>query len=186
MRRLIMAVFVALPVSAARPAVLDGVTLPDARIVGGMPLVLNGIGLRTYSFLGIRVYVAGLYLEHRSSSAESILHSPETKLLDIRFLRDVDAEDARKSWRSAYANNCRPPECSVEQRDVERFLTQVPSVHRGDQSSLLWTSRGVAVTFNGRHLGDIADTGFALALLRTFLGPFPPTARLQRELLGGE
>ena len=32
---------------------------------------LNGIGLRTYSILGIPIYVAGLYLERRSGFLEN-------------------------------------------------------------------------------------------------------------------
>jgi Chalcone isomerase-like len=38
---------------------------------------LNGIGLRTFSVLGIRIYVAGLYLERRNSDTDTILHSQE-------------------------------------------------------------------------------------------------------------
>jgi hypothetical protein len=51
---------------------------------------------------------------------------------------------------------------------------------------LLFTSRGVDVTFNGRPLGDITDRHFAETLLATFIGPVPPTAQLKRELLGGQ
>ena len=51
---------------AANAAQLAGVWLPDDREVVGTHLVLNGIALRTYSILHVRVYVAGLYLERRS------------------------------------------------------------------------------------------------------------------------
>ena len=51
----------------AAAAALDGVSLPDNVTVGGEQLTLNGIGLRTYSILGIRIDVAGLYLRQRSS-----------------------------------------------------------------------------------------------------------------------
>ena len=87
-------------------AEVDGVTMPDTRTVDGMPMRLNGIGLRTFSILGIPVYVAGLYLERRSDNPDAILRSPERKLLDIRFLRDVDAENARKAWRDGFADKC--------------------------------------------------------------------------------
>ena len=61
-----------------------------------------------------------------------ILRSPEMKFLDIRFLRDVDAEDARKAWRDGFEQNCRPP-CYLDPHDVQRFLAAVPSMHRGDE-----------------------------------------------------
>jgi Chalcone isomerase-like len=185
-RRLILAALVTIPMCSASSATIDGVTMPDVRMVGGRQLVLNGMGIRTYSFLGIRIYIAGLYLEQRSNHAEAILRSPETKLIDIRFLRDVDAEDGQKSWRTGFANNCQPPSCSLNQADVERFISQVPTVHQGDQSMLLFTSKGAVVTFNGRTMGDINDPHFTYVMLRTFLGPAPSSPQLKRALLGQE
>jgi hypothetical protein len=144
---------------------------------------LNGIGLRTFSILGIRIYVAGLYLERRSDNPDTILRSPETKLLDIRFLRDVDAEDARKAWQESFEQNCKAP-CTLDPRDLQRFLAAVPSVREGDGSTLHFSSKGVHVVFNGRPMGDIADPHFAELMLATFIGAVPPTPRLKRELLG--
>ena len=172
---------VTLPVAHA--ADWDGVSMPNMRVVNGIQMHLNGIGLRTFSVLGIRIYVAGLYLERRSDNPDTILHSQETKLLDIRFLRDVDAEDARKAWKESFEQNCRAP-CHLEPHDEQRFLAAVPSVHKGDGSTLLFTSNGVHVTFNGRPMGDIPDPHFAELMLTTFIGPVPPTPRLKRELLG--
>src|SRR4051812_8029123 len=100
-RILILAAVALVTVSVANAADLDGVAIPDVWAVNGIQMRLNGIGLRTFSVLGIRIYVAALYLERRSDNSDTILHSPETKLLDIRFLRDVDAKDARKAWKES-------------------------------------------------------------------------------------
>jgi hypothetical protein len=182
-RNLILAAVALSTLSVASAAELDGVSMPDARIVDGMPMRLNGIGLRTFSVLGIHIYVAGLYLERRSDNPDAILHSPERKLLDIRFLRDVDADDARKAWRDGFEQNCKAP-CYLDPRDVQRFLAAVPAVSKGDESTLLFTTRGVNVTLNGRPMGEIADPHFAEMMLATFIGPEPPTPRLKRGLLG--
>ena len=72
---------------SAAAAQLAGVALPDAVTLDGAELHLNGIALRTYSWLRIRIYVAGLYLEHPSHDADAILRSPEEKLLVVRFPR---------------------------------------------------------------------------------------------------
>jgi hypothetical protein len=101
----ILAAVALLALSVARAAELEGVPMPDVRVVDGTLMRLNGIGLRTFSVLGIRIYVAGLYLERRNGDANTILHSRERKLLDIRFLRDVGAEDARKAWRESFQQN---------------------------------------------------------------------------------
>jgi hypothetical protein len=170
--------------SVAHAADLTGVAMPDTRVVDGAHMRLNGIGLRTFSILSIPIYVAGLYLERPSDSPETILHSLERKLLHIRFLRDVDAEDARKAWRDGFDQNCKTP-CYLDPRDVAQFLAAVPAIHKDDETALLFTLKGVRVTFNGRPMGDIADPHFAEIVLASFIGDEPPTPRLKRELLGG-
>jgi hypothetical protein len=107
MTRLSIFALVALAaLSIARAADLEGVSMPDTRVMGGKQMLLNGIGLRTFSIFRVRIYVAGLYLEHRINDPVAILHSSDMKLLDIRFLRDVDAEDARKAWQDGFEKNC--------------------------------------------------------------------------------
>jgi hypothetical protein len=182
-RGLILAAATLVTLSVAHAADLEGVSMPEARVVNGTQMRLNGIGLRTFSVLGVRIYVAGLYLERPNDNAEAIIHSPDTKLLDIRFLRNVDAQDARKAWQESLEQNCRPP-CYLDPNDERRFLAAVPSVRKGDASTLLFTARGVHITLNGRPLGDILDRQFAELMLATFIGPEPPTPRLKRELLG--
>jgi len=182
-RGLILAAVTWAALSVAQAADLEGVTMPDTRVVNGAQMRLNGIGLRTFSVLGVRIYVAGLYLERPNGNAEAIIHSPDTKLLDIRFLRNVDAHDARRAWQDSLEQNCKAP-CQLDPNDVRSFLAAVPSVRNGDVSTLLFTARGVHITLNGRPLGEILDRQFAELMLATFIGAEPPTSRLKRELLG--
>lgn len=182
-RGLALAATICAPFAMAHAAALAGISMPDTRSVDGRQMQLNGIGLRTYSILGVKIYVAGLYLERRSDNPDAIRRSPETKMLDIRFLRDVGAADARQAWREGFDSNCKAP-CYLDPGDVQRFLAAVPDVHSGDESTLLFTPQGVQITMNGRPAGQIADPHFADAMLATFIGPEPPTPRLKRELLG--
>lgn len=168
----------------AHAAELDGVQMPDTLQVDGKTLHLNGFGLRTYSILGIHIYVAGLYLEHLNTDPEQILQSPETKLLRVRFQRSVSAEDARKAWREGLANNCQAP-CHVDPDDLERFLAEVPAMQNGDDFSLLFTRNGATVTVNGQQIGTISNRQFAEAMLATFLGPRPASPKLKQQLLAG-
>lgn len=168
----------------AHAAELDGVQLPDTLQADGKILHLNGIGLRTYSIFGLHIYVAGLYLEHPSTDADEILRSPETKLLKIRFMRNVSAEAARNSWRTALEKNCLPP-CQLDPGDVAQFLEHVPAMHAGERYSILFTPQGATVTADGALLGIIPKPQFAEAMLATFLGPAPASSRLKAELLQG-
>jgi hypothetical protein len=169
---------------AARAAELDGVQLPDTIEAGGRTLRLNGFGRRTYSILGIHIYIASLYLEQPSTDAAAIIRSPETKLLIVRFERSISADDARKAWRNGLANNCQPP-CHLDPEDVERFLASVPAAQEGDVFSLLFTRGGATVTQSGRQLGVVSKPQFAEAMLATFLGPRPAAPQLKQDLLRG-
>ncbi|MEO8714981.1 MAG: chalcone isomerase family protein [Acetobacteraceae bacterium] len=172
-----------LAASNAGAAALAGVALPDTATVGGAVLRLNGIALRTYSWLHVNIYVAGLYLERPSHDAEAILASPERKLLLIHFIHDVDIENAREAWRDGFAGNCVLP-CRIAPADEARFLAAVPAVRAGEQSVLAFTPGRLTVTIDGRPIGVITNPVFERAVLATFLGPKPPTERLKRGLLG--
>ncbi len=183
-RALITAAIIAPVWFVARAAELDGVQLPDTVQMDGKSLHLNGFGLRTYSLLGIHIYVASLYLERPSTDPEEIIRSPDTKLLTVRFERNVSADDARKSWRDGLENNCEAP-CRLDPEDVERFLAMVPAMHVGDNYSILFAQHSATVIVGGHQIGTISKPQFADVVLATFLGPNPASPRLKRELLQG-
>jgi hypothetical protein len=170
-------------ISVAHAADLDGQWMPDTQVVDGASMTLNGIGLRTYSVFDVPIYVAGLYLERRTNNADKILHSPNTKLLAIRFLHDVSAADARTAWRNGFEQNCRPP-CYLDPSEVQRFLAAVPPMHKGDETTLVFTSDAVELSTNHQLIGHISNPRFAEMILASFIGPVPPTPQLKRQLLG--
>jgi len=122
---------------------------------------LNGIGLRTFSVLGIRIYVAGLYLERRNGDPDTILHSRERKLLDIWFLRDLVAEDTRKAWQESFEQNCKPP-CYLDTRNIQRLSRRFHPYTTGMTRRCY--SEGLPHNFQ-RPMGDIADPQFAELML---------------------
>jgi len=168
----------------AATADLDGVQLPRTISADGKTLYLNGIGLRTYSLFGIHIYVAGLYLEHRSTDANAVMQSPEIKLLRIQFVHNVSASAARNAWRTGLENNCRAP-CRLDPADVARFLAEVPDMHVGERYSILFTQQGATVTADTTPLGTISKPQFVSLMLATFLGAVPASAKLKAGLLQG-
>jgi hypothetical protein len=168
----------------ARAAELDGVQLPPTLPANGKTLRLNGFGLRTFSPLRLRIYVAALYLEQLNTDPDAILASPETKLLAVTFVRNVSANSARKSWRDGLENNCQAP-CHLDPTDLATFLNDVPAMHAGDRFFLVFTPEGATVSLNGQPMGTVSHPQFAEAMLATFLGPRPGSRRLKRELLAG-
>jgi hypothetical protein len=144
---------------------------------------INGVGMRTYSMFRIHIYVAGLYLEQPTSDADAILKSDGAKLLDIHFVHDVNAEQARDAWVQGFEENCRAP-CHLNGQDLLHFLAQVPAFRRGDESTLLFVGRTVQISLNGRTMGTISDADFTRAILATFIGPHPPSEPFKNGLLG--
>ena len=179
---LLAAAFIAAGIPAWA-AELSGVALPDAQDTAGAHLVLNGIALRTFSFMRFHIYVAGLYLEHRSDDPDAILGSNEYKLLRFTFLRDIGQSQARRAWRDSLDQSC-PTPCRLPARSVDAFLASVPAIHAGDTSVFAFTPQGLDVTMNGRSVGRIEDPLFVHVVLSSFLGPHPTAPEVKRELLG--
>src|SRR5262245_49422090 len=99
---LVLAVLLALPALAAK---LAGVTLPDQVDVGGKTLVLNGLGLREATVLMVDVYVAGLYVQAKTTDPLTVLLPDQPKQLVMRFVRSVGKEKLTEAWTEGFAKN---------------------------------------------------------------------------------
>ena len=157
--------------------------MPDSLDAAGAHLVLNGLALRTYSFLGLHIYVAGLYLDHRSSDAAQIMASGTPKLLRFTFVRDVGQGNARRSWHESLENACRAP-CTLPPQSVQRFLAGVPAMRSGDTTEFLFAGNTLDITLNGHALGHVDDPLFVRVILASFIGEHPTVPDVKRALLG--
>ncbi len=169
--------------SNVQAAQLAGVTLPDTVKVGSQMLVLNGIGLRTYSFLHVHVYVAGLYLPRPIDNADTILQSPVPKILRIHFVHKVSASKVRQAWKTGLVDNCVDP-CKLNNAELEQFLNSLQPVSAGEDVTLVFEKEGLDAYENGQLIGRVTDPEFARLMLSVFIGPHVQTPRLKSELLG--
>lgn len=179
LRALLVALLLAGPAAALEAG---GVTFPDTRTAGGAALKLNGAGVRLYSVFRVNVYAAGLYLEQPSTSADAILRSPGRKLIEVRALRAVAADDIQSAWRKSFEANCQAP-CRIP-ADAERFVAAVQPSRVGDANTYVFGPGGLQTMLNGQETGRYGPE-FGQLLLYTFIGPSPPTEALKRALLGG-
>jgi Chalcone isomerase-like len=172
--------FVLPPAAAGQ---LDGVKFPDTVTVGTTNLVLNGIGLRTYSALGVHIYIAALYLQRPSHDANGILSSQGIKLLQLHFVHDVGVNSVRDVWRTDLVNNCIAP-CKLSQPVLSAFLAALQPVRAGDNVTFVFKPNGMDAYHNGIYMGHIADTQFAQVMLAVFIGQNASQPRLKQALLG--
>lgn len=178
---------VLLLIVAARPAAAAeraGVAMPDAITVGPKTLVLNGIGLRERTIFKVNVYVAGLYLERRSRSAEEIIRSEQVKRLDVVLLRDVDRDDLMEVFREGLERNGAAMGRLAAR--IDRFASCLSDLKEGDKLTLLYVpGAGLTVILRGKVRGTIPGADFAGSLLSIWLGTKPADQTLKHQLLGG-
>jgi hypothetical protein len=182
-----VAVLVLLTLSVATPATageLAGVTLPDQIQVDSRTLVLNGMGLREATFLKVDVYVAGLYLETKSSDPAAIIHSDQAKRLVMKFVRAVGRKDLVKAWDESFEEGAGASLPALKDRvaTLDSYMSDVPN---GAVMSFTYLpGTGVTVDVQGVTKGVIAGTDFSQALFGIWLGSHPPNPGLKDGLLG--
>jgi len=171
--------------SAAWCGELAGVTLPEQTIVEESTLVLNGMGLREATWLNIDVYVAGLYLEAKSSDADTILRSEGPKRIVFVFVRSVGRKKLIQEWDDSLEANVGEDFATLADR-VEMLHGWIPNaVRKGDEMSLTYLpGQGVVVEIKGEVMGTIPGADFARALFTMWLGARPPNQALKIGLLG--
>lgn len=176
-------VLLAVPASAGQ---LAGVTLPDATEAGGKTLVLNGLGLREATLLMVDVYVAGLYLESKTSNAAAILGADRPKRLVLKFVRSVGREKLVEAWNEGLDKNAGTKRDAVD-GGFERLNAAMTDVKKGDTLVLTFLpGQGTSVEVKGRPAATIEGDDFQGVLFSIWLGADPPNVALRDGLLGLE
>ena len=174
--------------SLAAPAVareLDGVTMPDKVDVAGKPLTLNGMGVRKATFMNVKVYVAGLYVEQPTKDPSQILRSSEPKKLIMTFVRDVDRDKIVDTMDESFRKNTKNMD-ALNAR-LSKMLSLLPKFKEHDTMTFTYAGpgQGTDLQINGVTRGNIPGDDFAQALFAIWLGKEPPDTGLKKGLLGG-
>lgn len=161
---------------------LAGVTLPDTVQAGGKTLVLNGLGLRKKYM--VKVYVAGLYLEQKSSDPSAILKPDAAKRIVMHFVRGVSKNQIVDAFNESFEDNS-PDAKQTMKSEIDQFLSAFDSVKEGDEILLTYIpGTGTTVAFSGKDKLTISAPAFASVLFSVWLGPKPPSSDLKAGLLG--
>ena len=182
---LLAALLLAVGVQAAE---LEGVQLEERAQVDGQALELNGIGLRTRYFF--KVYVAGLYLPHKASSAHTALEGAGPKRIVLVMLRDASADQFCESVQVGLENNHNEQDLERLKPRAEALYAKIRAIgeaHKGMRIVLDYSdsTRATMLHVDGAPQGDaIRGREFFRGLLRIWLGERPAQADLKRLLLG--
>ncbi len=175
-------VFVVASMFELHAATLAGVTLPDTEQVGNTNLVLNGLGLRS-EFM-VKVYVAGLYLEQKSSDPSAIIKADSPNRIVMQFLHGASQSQMADAFKQSFNDNT-PEAMKTMKADIDRLLGALEPVKVGDQMVFTYVpGTGTTFAINGKDKLTIAGPAFGPVLLSVWLGPKPPTANVKKGMLG--
>jgi len=177
-----LVLFLSLSAIAVNAASLAGVTLPDSQQVAGKNLVLNGLGLR--SKMMVKVYVAGLYLEQKSSDPNAIMKSDAPKKIIMHFVYHPSKGQMADAFNDGFADNS-PDAVKTMKADIDKLNGALEDLKAGDEMVFTYVpGTGTTLAINGKDKVTIAGQPFAQALLSVWLGPKPPTADVKKGMLG--
>ena len=172
----------------AHAADLEGVTLDDRVEVDGQALELNGMALRTRMFF--KVYVAGLYLPQKASTAERAIEGGGAKRIVLVMLRDASAEQFCDATQVGLEANNSEEELERVKPRAEALFAKIRAVgeaHKGMRIVLDYSPSAAATSLSidgALQGGPMPGEDFFRALLRIWLGERPAQPDLKRLLLG--
>lgn len=173
--------------AAAAGLQVEGVEVPEQINVGAQKLVLNGAGLRTKRKFGInfKVYVGALYVTSKTQDVNSLIKGSETKVLELIFLRNLDAETLRAAWSEGFEKNC-ANECDAARAQFQIFNQVMTDVKAQQRMKLIFSDQDVNIEIQGEAIRTQKVSGEAIrkSLMSLFIGEHPPTPELKKALLG--
>ncbi|GAV21369.1 chalcone-flavanone isomerase [Mariprofundus micogutta] len=179
----LLSILLLLPISS-QAVEIEGVSLPDSINLENKTLLLNGAGIRSKFFFDI--YVAGLYLEAKSSSADEIISNNTVKRISMDFLYDeVTKEKLTDGWNTGFSKNQSKPQMQALQERLDQFNSYFSSAHKGDRIIFDFLGNGATqVTINDKLAGTVEGADFQQALVAVWLGNKPADKDLKASLLG--
>lgn len=174
--------------NASAQMVVEGARYDGSIVLGGQPLVLNGVGVRKR--LVFDIYVGGLYVAKKAVRTAELLDQPGPKRVALRFLRDVEGELFVNSLHVGLKANHSEAELARWQKQVDTLTSTIKTIalaRRGDTVYFDYTPNdGTRVSVNGVTRGPlIPGEDFYAAVLRVWLGETPADAGLKKGMLGG-
>lgn len=156
------------------------ITMPATKKIHGRLLFLNGMGIRKATTLGIKVYVAGLYLEEKNESPESIVEDTKSiKHLIMHFVRDIDKEKIIEGWRTGFKHTSK----NKLDNKIDIFLRHMTAIKSGQEIKLNFLPKKVEIMIDNTVIKPITGADFNKALLMIwFKGLSDKT--LSNDLLG--
>jgi hypothetical protein len=151
-------------------------------------MTLLGAGLRTKTFLKVKVYAAGLYVADDAAASlkgktgdalyKELVWGDFRKQVTLKLVRDLSANQMQEAIREALAAQGAPPP------RVDAFVRYFGDIKTGEEYVVRWEPGGVLhTTSKGVAQPPIADKTFAAQVFAIWLGEKPIQEDLKRDLV---
>ena len=154
---------------------LDSNFFPDATVVQGQMLLLNGAG-PAYA-MGLKTINVGIYVARRHKTLDGLIAEKGPKRIDFFFLRDASARDTSNAMLDRMRQNITREEFGANIMALAQLggaFGARKRFSRGDQISLDYSPGTQSTDFflNHAKFGDtIPGETFYGMLLKVFVGP---------------
>jgi len=154
-------------------------------------MTLLGVGVRTKTFLKVKVYAAGFYVADAALAGPLAVHRGRTgtpafyrdlvwgdfpKAIVMKFVRDTTASQIRDAFYEALP--------SIDRARLDLFSSHFGTPRNGQTVVVRWGLGGVVETTSaGEVKPPIADKAFAAAVFGIWLGEKPIQEDLKRDLV---
>tara|TARA_Y100000817_G_C16787890_1_gene513696 strand:- start:427 stop:999 length:573 start_codon:yes stop_codon:yes gene_type:complete len=163
-----------------------GVEYPATIELQGKTLTLNGLGLRTATFLNIKVYTIGLYVEKKSKDGKKIVESSENKEFRMQFLRDVDKGDIVDAWKESFKRHCSGEECKSLKPKLDELNALMQDMKEDHKVHYRMYGGKFEVVVNGKTIGAVEGEAFSKLLQKIWLADNSQYKEMRKGLLGLE
>lgn len=147
-------------------------------------LSLNGSAI--YKDLGKQQFVAGLFVDTIQDSASTIQLEDSPKRMEVRMLNNYSKRRWLNLWmQSISINNDRESFSGSAQEVIDIMQAPKSAPHKGDIIEYIYhPEQGTSMRFNGTELVSNYPKNVFNILLRTWIGPIPPSTTFKDQLLG--
>ncbi len=147
-------------------------------------LSLNGSAI--YKDLGKQQFVAGLFVDTVQDNANTIQLEDSPKRMEVRILNNYSKRRWLNLWmQSISINNDRASFSGSAQEVINIMQAPKSAPQKGDIIEYIYHPKnGTSMRFNGTQLVSHLPKNVFNILLRTWIGPIPPSTTFKAQLLG--
>ncbi len=162
---------------------LHGKTFNEKIELHNTLFALKGLGVKSYLF--VKVFVAGFYVEENFKTQDALEDVP--KRLEVAYFYKIPGARLAVETSRRIKLNTNQQEFNQIKDRVNKMNSYFVDLNPGDRYALTYIpNQGTYFTYNEKLIGKIEGNDFAKALFAVWIGKNPISQSLKESLLGNE